>query len=314
MSRILITGGNGYVGGRLSHHLSANNEIIVSSRKKLSKNELETIGATSSIAHAELLDASTFPEGIDTVIHLAALNEHDCAKNPSEAITVNIDHTRILLENAIAQQVKHFVYFSTVHVYASPLRGNISEETIPLPQHPYAITHKAAEDYVRAAAEQQKIKATIVRLSNSFGAPMVPTVNRWTLLINDLCRQAMEKGSITLLSPTNQLRDFITLTDVCKKVQSIVESESQSWFNLYNLSSNKALSLTDIASMIKETYKEFFQRELQVNFTEKFSSTVQSTLQIDNRKLVDAFGVLENNFKGEIHDLLMFCKTHFGNA
>jgi UDP-glucose 4-epimerase len=314
MSRILITGGNGYVGGRLSHYLSSGNEIIVSSRKQLLKDELGIIGASSSIVHEQLLDAATFPEAIDTVIHLAALNEHDCVKYPSEAITVNIDHTRILLENAIQKKVKHFIYFSTVHVYASPLKGTISEETIPLPQHPYAITHKAAEDYVRAAAEQQNIKVTVVRLSNSFGAPMVPTVNRWTLLINDLCRQAIEQGSITLLSLTNQLRDFITLTDVCQKVQSIIENENQAWFNLYNLSSSQALSLTVIASMIKEAYKEIFQQELQANFPENFEPSIQSKLEINNQQLINAFGNLENNFKQEIHDLLIFCKTHFGNA
>src|ERR1700722_428392 len=214
MSRILITGGFGYVGGRLSRRLSEEHEVWVSSRKPVPDDILRLHGEVKRIDHALLLDPATFPASVDVVIHLAALNEMDSVKFPSEAIHVNIDETRMILENSISKKVDQFIYFSTAHVYGAPLEGTITEESLPRPVHPYAITHRAAEDYIVAAAKHNRIKGTVLRLSNSFGAPVSAYVNRWTLLANDLCKQAVEKGTIPLRSNGCQYRDFICLADV----------------------------------------------------------------------------------------------------
>src|SRR5215471_3174806 len=189
MSTVLITGGTGFVGGRITRKLAAAGfGITVSSRKPVPPDTLALHGQVAQLLHNHLLSIESFPQGINTVIHLAALNEHDCVKYPSEAIRVNIDEARIILENSIAAGVKRFIYFSTAHVYGSPLAGNIKESTLPVPVHPYAITHKAAEDYVMAAGQQGKINSTIIRLSNSFGSPVSPSVNRYTLLAHDVYR------------------------------------------------------------------------------------------------------------------------------
>src|SRR5579863_2191938 len=103
MSRVLITGGLGYVGGRLSRRLSEEHEVWASSRNLAPENILPLHGHVRRIDHSLLLDSSTFPESIDAVIHLAALNEIDSVKFPSDAIRVNIDETRIILENSIAK-------------------------------------------------------------------------------------------------------------------------------------------------------------------------------------------------------------------
>src|SRR5450432_1099614 len=107
MSRILITGGLGYVGGRLTKRLSGEHEVCVSSRQKLPEEILRIHGNPRCLDHSLLLKQETFPAFIDTVIHLAALNEIDSVKYPSEAIRVNIDETRIILDHAISREVKH---------------------------------------------------------------------------------------------------------------------------------------------------------------------------------------------------------------
>ena len=70
MKKILITGGTGFVGGRLAKRLSAENEVFVSSRKKLSAEDLLPYGNVNAVDHASLLKAAAFPF-VDTVIHLA---------------------------------------------------------------------------------------------------------------------------------------------------------------------------------------------------------------------------------------------------
>ena len=123
MKNILITGGIGYVGGRLTKKLSKNFNVLVSSRKKIRKEILKLHGIKNSILHKNLLSKKYFPNNIDIIIHLAGLNELECIKYPNKAIEVNVNQTRLIIENAITFGVKNFIYFSTIHVYGSPLHG-----------------------------------------------------------------------------------------------------------------------------------------------------------------------------------------------
>lgn len=312
MKKILITGGLGFVGGRLTRKLMEQFDVVVSSRTTCSDVVLKRHGNPKSLLHERLLHADTFPEGIDTVIHLAALNEWDCIKFPSEAIAINIDQTRCILENAMHQKVQRFIYFSTAHIYGSPLQGYIDEQTLPVPLHPYAITHKAAEDYIIAAAAHQKIQGYVFRLSNSFGAPVVPTVNRWTLLANDLCRQAIEKGSLTLLSNGCQYRDFICLTDVENAVNQLLMDQPQKLpHGIYNLGAGVSMQVIEMARLIAETYEELFGSPIALVLPPASLASQEPELVFSNKKLLQAGILLNNQVKKEIVELLLFCQQNF---
>ena len=61
MKRILITGGLGFIGGRLSKKLSNEFEIVVSTRNQVSDDILRLHGISSQIEHSKLLNLSSFP-------------------------------------------------------------------------------------------------------------------------------------------------------------------------------------------------------------------------------------------------------------
>jgi UDP-glucose 4-epimerase len=311
MSNVLITGGTGFVGGRIASSLSASHTVVLSSRKNPDSKMLQAHGAAKGIIHQQLLDSTTFPDDVDTVIHMAALNEWDCVSNPSEAIRVNIDETRIILENAIKHGVKEFIYFSTAHAYGQ-LTGHVTEKRLPVPVHPYAITHRAAEDYVNAAGIQKKISTVCLRLSNSFGAPVVPSVNRWTLLANDLAKQAIEKKQLTLLSNGCQYRDFICLSDVTAVVSEMISNGiSNLKHPMYNLGSGQSMRVLDMANLISSVYKELYNQDLPIIFPEAAVQTTEPGLQFDISLLESAGFKMKNDFKAEIKNLLQFCREHF---
>jgi UDP-glucose 4-epimerase len=79
--------------------------------------------------------------------------------------------------------VTKFVYFSTAHVYGSPLQGLIDENSTPRPMHDYAITHRLAEDYVLQANSDKDITGSILRLTNSVGSPLNSKENCWMLFV-----------------------------------------------------------------------------------------------------------------------------------
>ncbi len=311
MSRILITGGLGYVGGRLSRRLSEEHEVWVSSRKPVPENILHLHGRVKRIDHSLLLDPSTFPESVDTVIHLAALNEMDSVKFPSDAIRVNIDETRLILENSIAKSAEQFIYFSTAHIYGAPLEGTITEKSLPSPVHPYAITHRAAEDYVISAAKQKRIKGTVFRLSNSFGAPVSPHVNRWTLLANDLCRQAVEKGSITLRSNGCQYRDFICLTDVEELIAKMLTNPKSPRHYIYNLGSGISMRVIDMADAIIQSAVTVLNKNISLVMPADCIPSDEPALNFSIDRLLSEGYHIQNDLQIELERLLQFCAENF---
>lgn len=302
------------MGGRLAKKLAANSAVTISSRKSVIPAELKLHNASGAVLHESLLKADTFPKGINTVIHMAALNEWDCVKYPSQAIRVNIDETRIILENSIAAGVQNFIYFSTAHVYASPLVGFIDETTRTVPQHPYAITHKAAEDYVMAACLQKKIHGIVVRLSNSFGAPVLPSVNRWTLLTNDLCRQAIEKQKMVLLSNGCQYRDFVCLADVENVIHAMVNRPKDFVKLIYNLGSGESMRVIDMARLIAKEYEALFNEKIDIHLPEGAVETKEESLSFSVERLLEQGCHIANKVDDEIRDLLLFCERHFVKA
>lgn len=314
--RILITGGLGYVGGRIvSHLLSTNAElkIDISSRRKVDVQEIFNSNRVFLIEAENLFD-DQFPlqNEYDAVIHLAATNETDALLNTAESIIVNIYNSQILLQKAITNKVKRFIYFSTAHVYGAPLKGVIHEEVCPKPIHPYAITHKAFEDFIWAAHQKNEIEGVIVRLSNSFGAPVMPDVNRWTLLVNDLCRQAVMQKKLVLKSSGKQQRDFITLEDVAAATEHLLKIPHQLLGDaVFNLGGNSVYSIYEMAKMIQE--RAVYKLKMDIPIERPAVDETETVLPLDfqSKKMASTGFTWKNNTVAEIDALLEFCLKHF---
>jgi UDP-glucose 4-epimerase len=317
MKKILVTGGLGYVGGRIILHLLSlgNYEVYISTRRKTVETAgLFPRGDVSIIDAAQLEDNNYFfPVIFDSIIHLAGWNEIDSAKDPVSASEYNIISSLKLLRLAIKNNTKQFIYFSTAHVYGSPLQGNITEKSLARPIHPYAISHKGFEDFVLAARDKGEIDGIVLRLSNSFGAPVWPDVNRWSLLVNDLCKQAIRTGVLRLNSNGLQERDFIPLSDVAAATAFFLETEKTATGNgLFNLSGNCTLTVLEMTSIIKERCREILQKDIPVSLLSGgVTGTGTAHLQLRNDKLKALGFTPRLNTTEEIDNLLIFCKIHF---
>ena len=132
---IVITGGLGYVGGRLSKYFADKGfQVYAISRSKKVDYQNITVYTEEKVFEEKVLDSVT----VDAVIHLAATNEITCSKDPKWSNEVNINGTLRWLEWSAKNQIGQFIYFSTVHVYARPLIGKFSEESSCKPNHPYS--------------------------------------------------------------------------------------------------------------------------------------------------------------------------------
>lgn len=313
---ILITGGHGYVGARVAQYLatSSNYNLVLGSRHRTSHAEwIEGAVTCKEIDWSSRPCLGEICQGVDTIIHLAAMNEIDAAHDPAGALVVNGVSTVHLLESAREQGVRRFIYMSTAHVYGSPLSGVIDERICPRPVHPYATSHRAAEDVVLASHSNGAISGVVLRLSNSFGMPAHTRVDRWTLLVNDLCKQAVVTGRLELRSSGTQRRDFIALNDVGSAVKHMVElPENDLGDGLFNLGGDWAPSIYEMTCLVAERCDQVLGFKPDIIRPRATGTEQEYHLVYKVDKLAKTGFILSRDVSTEIDNTLLFCSKLFG--
>jgi UDP-glucose 4-epimerase len=308
--RVLVTGAGGYLGSRLVEHLERGQRFLVRRGSR--------VGADTGkdrVAIGELADAAQLARacrGVDSVVHLAALNEIDSARTPDRAIEINVNGTRRLVDAAAREGVHRFIYLSTAHVYGAPLAGRIDEDTPTRPVHPYATTHRDAEMAVLAA--QGALEPVVLRLSNAVGAPARPDVERWTLLVNDLCRQIATTGIMALRSSGLARRDFIAMSDACAAIEHfLLLGATDLPHGPINLGGGHALRVIDMVELIAERTQALFGFRPRIERPEAAPDESHPDLDFRIDRLLATGFVLRGSLADEIDDTLRLCFAAFGD-
>jgi UDP-glucose 4-epimerase len=310
--RILVTGGTGFAGGRICASFAGSKEceILVGSRSVTPPRDWCGPGSMVALNWSSADSLAESCAGVDVIVHLAALNDRECAADPVAALEVNAVNTARLVQAARQCSVGEFIYFSTIHVYGGTLTGAIDEGVCPRSVHPYATSHRAAEDVVLAAAPG--LSTVVFRLSNAFGCPARPGVNAWHLLVNDLCRQAVMERSMTLRSSGLQHRDFITMHDVVRLVRHAVDPTSgRSMEGIYNVGSGVSTRVIDMAYLVRDRCAAVLGYVPKIIRPQPLPSEQALTLDYNIRRLLDTGFTLTGEPSGEIDETLALCKNHF---
>jgi len=306
---VLITGGLGYIGGRVAQHLAQSTafRLVLSSRQE--RPELpQWLSQGGIIPHCELLrSGGKIWFGIDAVVHFGTANETVCNQNATAALLENAVGTLQLLEQC-AGKVRRFIYFSTIHVYGSPLRGVLSEEMRPRPIQPYAIAHRTAEDFVFAQSARSGMEGTVCRLANAIGAPWSASVNRWTLVSNDLCRQAVNERTLRLKSSGKQWRSFVTLTDVALAVEHLLRQPyATEHESLYNLGAVSPMRIISLAELIADRCKHILGFRPEIVLPSVEDPEHVETFEVKMDRLAAAGFKPNARYADEIDDTLRYC-------
>jgi UDP-glucose 4-epimerase len=252
--------------------------------------------------------------GVDVVIQAAGMNAQDSAADPVAALAFNGLATARLVAAASRVGVKRFVYLSTAHVYASPLVGSIIEDTCPRNLHPYATSHLAGEQAVLSAGKRGHIQGIVLRLSNAFGAPMHKDVNCWMLLVNDLCRQAIEVRKLVLSSSGQQHRDFIGMNEVCRVVEQFAFGNGDDCVKgIFNIGAGISQPVLAMAQTIQQRCAKILGFEPELEREEDCKTDSFAPLTYRSTRL-DKIGINLNviNNQNEIDELLRYCNITFG--
>lgn len=309
--RILITGGFGYVGGRLGKHLAQfpTNEIYLGSRIKRPPPHWLRKGNTIRMDWSDTHSLITACGNIDAIIHASGMNASECFASPELALKINCKNTKKLLEVAQKSAVSKFIFVSTAHVYTN-LNGIITEDSETCNSHPYATSNLAGEKETLRAHSNNGLQCSVIRLANSFGPPSNSGTNCWILVVNELCRQAALQRRLEIRGPANALRNFISMTDVCSAMEFLLDLTKISQFPMtYNLG-DRTHSILDIAGLIKDIYFEKTGYSLPIIKKSKDSKS-NNTLDFISKNLELMGYKSSSSFKSELVALVEYCELNF---
>lgn len=254
MSKLLITGADGFIGSHLTEKLIRNGYDV---RALVQYNSFGNWGWLDSI-DTELLDqievvagdirdpylCKSFVKGCDSVLHLAALIAIPYSYSaPNQYIETNILGTCNLLQSSLDAGVEKFVQTSTSEVYGTAQYVPIDEYHPLSGQSPYAASKIGSDQLALSFYYSFDLPLTVVRPFNTYG----PRQSARAVIPSIIIQLAKGKEiSLGELSPT---RDFNYVEDIANGFISSLESK-KSIGEVINLGSNYEISIKDTACLI----------------------------------------------------------------
>ena len=265
MTKVLVTGGAGYIGAHVAAEL-LNEGYSVRIYDDFSNGLHKRVdGKFRDIVEGDILDREKLlqaMQGVDAVIHLAAKKAvEESVKNPLKYYENNVGGTLNLLAAMSAKVVKTIVFSSSAAVY-SPNDKDAVEETDPtVPLSPYGATKLLSEELISSVGGAEKISHVSLRYFNVVGSAipefgdnskdnLVPKV--FLALKNG--KRPEIYGSDYPTPDGTCIRDYIHVQDLAKAhVAALKKAESGFTSAVYNVGSGKGYSVREMMNQISQT-------------------------------------------------------------
>lgn len=244
MSKILVTGGSGFLGSHIADALTeSGHEVTIldvknSSFVKAGKQKM-TVGTILDVNFIEKL----FSEKFEAVYHLAALADLNEAQSKArETAEVNIIGTINLLEASIKHKVKRFIFGSSVYVYSH--NGGF-----------YRCSKQACENYIEEYSNRYGLEFTILRFGSLYGTRTNETNGVYRLL-----NKVMNDEEIVYHGSEDDKREYIHVQDAARlSVQSLDSVYANKHLTL---TGNDKLSITELFKM----FGEILNKKVKIKF------------------------------------------------
>ena len=238
VTKVILTGGGGYIGSRLACMLSdAGFIVLLLVKSKCNTNYGKNITCKDIGDFCDILDWSVFLHDTDCIIHLAARAHilKESSNNPlDDFIKMNCDTTLSLALNAANLRVKRFIYISSIGVLGnSNINGNIfNNDSEYDPKDMYSISKMKAEIGLKKISKSTGMEVVIVRPPLVYGANTPGNFHRLLKLVDlglplPLGGMNAKKSMISL----DNLCDLIikTITVPLPKFSAFVATDGSDW-------------------------------------------------------------------------------------
>lgn len=283
-SKILVIGGAGFIGSHVVDELTREDvkEIVIydnffrgtmdNLRNALRDPRVKVYEVGGDICQTDILDSAM--EGVDYVIHLAALWLLQCYEYPRAAFDVNIRGTFNVLEACIKHNVKKLIYSSSASVYGDALEIPMTE------RHPYnnktfyGATKIAGEQMCRAFHHRYSLHYVALRYMNVYG-PRQDYKGVYIAVIMKILDRLDQGLPPIVYGDGSQSYDFVYVSDVARANICALKSTSNDKF--YNIGMGIQTSIKELCGIIlKITGKDYeiqFEPTGQTFVTNRVGST-----------------------------------------
>jgi dTDP-glucose 4,6-dehydratase len=252
MSRILITGGTGFIGSHLCDALIDDGHEVIAMDNQVT-------GRTENLEHVFYHDRFSFYEhdvtefihvtgDLDWVIHLASLASPIFYQDqPIKTLKVSALGTHKTLGVAKAKDAK-YLFASTSEVYGDPevnpqpedYRGNVDPYG---PRSCYDESKRYGESLIRAYRDKHDLDVRVARIFNTYGPRMRIDDGR---VIPTFVQQALTGEDLTVYGDGTQTRSFCYISDLIDGLQHLLRADIQTPVNIGNPDERTILELAEL--------------------------------------------------------------------
>jgi GDP-4-dehydro-6-deoxy-D-mannose reductase len=237
VKRLLVTGRHGFVGGTLAR--------LVSAEPALGPWSMIDVPLALDLRDPEAAAALVKDEAPDAVIHLAAQSwVPDAFRDPGFTVQVNVLGTLNLLQ-ALRRTgfCGRMVFVSTGDVYGSVPDNElpITEDRLPAPRNPYAVSKLAAETLCYQWSVTEGMEISVARAFNHIGPRQSER-----FVVSDFARQVAEIKSgkrepVVEVGDIDVTRDFTDVRDVVRAYFALLRDGKSG--EVYNICSGREQSI-----------------------------------------------------------------------
>jgi nucleoside-diphosphate-sugar epimerase len=209
MTRVLVTGASGFIGRAATNALAQSGHTVRAAMRR--PPEAAFAPGVEVMQHPDLsqiVDWRPLLDGVDRVIHLAAIADARSGVAPELYDRVNRLATERLAAAAAAAGIKHFVFVSSIRAQSGPAADHaLTERDEAKPSNAYGRSKLAAEVAVRRAG----VPFTILRpvllygrgVKGNFALLLRVALSRWPLPVKDFVSRRSLLGIENFLSALN---------------------------------------------------------------------------------------------------------------
>ncbi len=243
-SRILITGGAGFIGRQFVTALSAAG-ARVRVVDLLPHPDPAVDLVQGDIAEPEVIEAA-LDGGVDAIVHLAAVTSVlRSIEQPELTYRTNVAGTHRVLEGARTAGVKTLVFASTNAVTGPLDAPAITEGAVLRPLTPYGATKAAGEMLMSAYTASYGVRCACLRLTNVYG----PGMQAKDSIVARLMRAIRLGTTFEIYGDGRQVRDYVHVSDVVAAAQLALRDAR--WHGPVVIGAGKSLSVLEVVDQVR---------------------------------------------------------------
>ena len=260
--RVLVTGGTGYIGSTAVEILR-NQGFDISILDDCSMGHADTVPPGVRFTQGSLLNSAEVAQALtdcDAVMHFAGKSlVGESVEKPDLYHSVNVDGTRILLDEMRKQSISKIVFSSSAATYGEPKVVPILETSETKPTNPYGATKLAIDHMITAEASAHGISAASLRYFNVAGAlmsergPLAERHDPATHLTPNVLRST-DENPVKIFGtdwPTQDgtcIRDYVHVIDLIDAHLKALNSLEKPGHEIFNLGSGSGYSVREVVA------------------------------------------------------------------